>query len=340
MKRRTYIISVLLLCAATGVWTACNSSDNTPPAFEMSDEVKEMHRLYREINKREPINQTIIDVQYLVIEHRSDGQLGKNKKLSIGEAEQLSTELLAKAKGGYDFETMVMEENYRGFEVGEMAGHVRIVSTEEELKANPGSSLRSIYSPHFQATVFRLQPGEFCVVPYHNVGAQFGHYLVRRLPTGLLEGLVDESKLSVDERDMYARAHDVLKRDEITDNMVTVQHILIGHAMIKGDKKYLSRQSASKLAAEVLKKVDAGEDFETLVKEYSYDYTEANPTGEYTMYKTQPTIANDVDGSVARDTMVKHFSDVSYRLKVGEIGITLKSVPDGKYGFHIIKRMK
>ncbi|MHC4840137.1 MAG: peptidylprolyl isomerase [Planctomycetota bacterium] len=299
-----------------------------------------MDKQYREINKRQPIKETMIDVQYLVIEHRSDGQLGKRKELSLAEAELLSAELLAKAKGGYDFETMVMEENYRGFEIGEMAGHVRIVTTQEELEANPGSSLREIYTPHFQATVYRLKPGEMCVVPYHNVGAQHGHYVVRRLPEGLLEGMVDDAKLSKPEAAMYARAREILGREEISDNVISVQHILIGHAMVRGAKKYLSRKSASKLAAEVLAKVEAGEDFDALVKAYSYDYSDKNPTGEYTMISDEDSIGAVPEGTVARADMVKHFGDVSFRLAVGEIGFVLKSMVDGKHGFHIIRRIK
>lgn len=341
MKTKGYIFVALVLgVLCFSLFTACDYEDDPPPPLELSDEAKEMHKLFAAINKREVIPETIIDVQYLIIEHNSDGQLGKRKKLSIEEAEQKSVELLKKAKGGYDFELMVLEDNYRGFTVGELAGHVKLVATKDELKTNPGAHLRSNFALDFQKTVYRLQPGEMCIVPYHNEYAPFGHYIVRRLPVGLLGGLVEKANLSEPEIAMYDLAKDILKRDETERNTVTIQHILIGHAMLHGDKKYLTRQAASKLAAEVLKKVLAGEDFDVLVKQYSYDYSEKTPAGEYMMYIKEPTGAMETASGTQRNKMVKHFGDVAWRLKVGEVGITIKSLTDSPYGFHIIKRTK
>ncbi|MCF6228351.1 MAG: peptidyl-prolyl cis-trans isomerase [Planctomycetes bacterium] len=331
---------VVIACAVVAVvFAGCDSKDNSA-APEMSPDTKAMYKLYREINKREKIKETVIDVQYLVIKDDSDGHLGKRKKLSLEEAELKAVELLKKAQDGYDFELLVLEEDYTDFAPGELAGHVRIVTTKEELEANQGARLRSGYAPHFQTTVFRLKLGEIAVVPYHNKGAPKGNYVVRRLPDGLIDGLVDKSSLSESEQKMIELADETLARDEIADNQVTIQHILIGHARIKGKKKYLTRKAASKLAAEVLKKAQAGEDFNELVKEYSYDYNENNPSGEYKLFNKEATGSMaKVEGN-KRDSMVKHFGDVAYRLKVGEIGVAVKSLNDSPYGFHIIKRIK
>ena len=72
-----------------------------------------------------------------------------------------------------------------------------------------------------------------------------------------------------------------------------------------------------------------------MMKEYSDD----TGAGIYTMTNegVQP------DGSkqeFARHRMVKSFGDVSFGLKVGEIGMAVFHPQNSKYGWHIIMRLK
>lgn len=72
-------------------------------------------------------------------------------------------------------------------------------------------------------------------------------------------------------------------------------------------------------AKEVKQKLDDGEDFSELAKEYSIDTANADNGGEL--------------GFFTKSTMAEEFSDAAFKLKVGEISDPVKT----SYGYHIIK---
>ena len=72
-------------------------------------------------------------------------------------------------------------------------------------------------------------------------------------------------------------------------------------------------------ALEIKEKLDQGEDFAELAKEYSLDKSNSDKGGDL--------------GYFDRNKMVKEFSDAAFSLEIGEISDPVKS----EYGFHIIK---
>jgi len=115
-----------------------------------------------------------------------------------------------------------------------------------------------------------------------------------------------------------------------------VQHILIS---FKGAdervKATRSKEEAETLAKELLFRARQGEDFDTMMKEYSDDSGE----GIYRMSNTgvQP---DGSQGEMARHRMVKSFGDVSFSLEVAEVGMAAYHTLRSKFGWHIIKRIK
>jgi len=124
---------------------------------------------------------------------------------------------------------------------------------------------------------------------------------------------------------------------------VVVQHILIGfEGSVPGKNITRTREAARALAAEVLEKARKGEDFEALVKQYTDD----SAPGIYAMANNEvapePLKPNArVKGrEFPRSGMVKSFGDVSFSLKVGEIGMADYDHANSKFGWHIIKRLE
>lgn len=106
---------------------------------------------------------------------------------------------------------------------------------------------------------------------------------------------------------------------------VEVQHLLVGHSAARGLRGVTrSKGEAEILAAELLQRALAGEDFGALVKEHTDD---AYP-GIYPM------------SASGRNQMVKGFGDISWHLGVGEYGVALEHPTESPYGWHIVKRLK
>jgi parvulin-like peptidyl-prolyl cis-trans isomerase-like protein len=124
---------------------------------------------------------------------------------------------------------------------------------------------------------------------------------------------------------------------------VTIQHILIGfEGTVPGKNITRTQEAARALAADVLARARKGEDFDALVKQYTDD----RAPGIYSMANNNVTPATPRPGSratgreYARGTMVKSFGDVSFSLKVGEIGMAEYDHTNSKFGWHIIKRLE
>jgi parvulin-like peptidyl-prolyl isomerase len=117
---------------------------------------------------------------------------------------------------------------------------------------------------------------------------------------------------------------------------VTVQHILIAFQGTIPDAGITrSRTEAQKLAQELLMMARQGEDFDALVRQYTND---AYP-GIYSMANAG-AVPDAANKEFSRTRMVKAFGDVSFGLKVGEIGMAAYDPLTSKYGWHIIKRLK
>jgi foldase protein PrsA len=121
------------------------------------------------------------------------------------------------------------------------------------------------------------------------------------------------------------------------DGMIRVQHILVGFKdSVPGKNVTRSLPEAEQLAKELLAKAQAGEDFDTLVR----DHTDDSAPGIYTMANNgvdTRLIPGDV---IPRAGMVKSFGDTSFQLEVGQIGIADYNVTDSPFGWHVIKRLE
>jgi hypothetical protein len=116
---------------------------------------------------------------------------------------------------------------------------------------------------------------------------------------------------------------------------VTVQHILIAfRGSIPKETVSRTQVEAEKLALEIFERARRGEDFDSLVKEYSDDQY----PGVYKMSNFNVDPETD-QGEFSRSAMVKAFGDVSFGLEVGEIGLAAYSPDECRYGWHIIKRI-
>lgn len=117
---------------------------------------------------------------------------------------------------------------------------------------------------------------------------------------------------------------------------VEVQHILISFkGAIPNEKVTRAKEEAEVLAKELFERAKAGEDFDTLVKQYTDD----QHPGIYRLsnFGVEPDAANQ---EYPRERMIKAFGDASFSLKVGGIGMAAYDPATSKYGWHIIKRLK
>lgn len=122
---------------------------------------------------------------------------------------------------------------------------------------------------------------------------------------------------------------------------LTVQHILVGFEGSVPDKEIPRTVDESReLAQQLLKRAQAGEDFDALVKEFTNDQY----PGIYQMANLNvlPDMAPEAteEKLFPRGGMVRAFGDVSFSLDVGEVGMTDYDLATSKYGWHIIKRIK
>jgi hypothetical protein len=124
------------------------------------------------------------------------------------------------------------------------------------------------------------------------------------------------------------------KKPELDVKTVEVQHILISFDRKTGPNSNRTLEEAASLAYDILERVKAGGNFDTLVKAYSND----GGPGKYTMLSEGNTDQEKL--TFKRTDMVAAFGDIGWRLAVGEVGIATYDATKSKFGFHIIKRLK
>ena len=117
---------------------------------------------------------------------------------------------------------------------------------------------------------------------------------------------------------------------------ITVQHVLIAFAGAHKAPPNVTRtqEEAKVFALEILARVNKGEDVVALAKEHSSDpggglYTLVNNG----VQKSKPT-------DILRKQFIKPFTDVAFKLKVGEAGIADYHEKNCPYGWHVIKRLE
>ena len=117
---------------------------------------------------------------------------------------------------------------------------------------------------------------------------------------------------------------------------IEVQHILISFAgKISKPGLTRSQEEAEELADDLMERITNGEDFDNLVQ----TYTDDSYPGIYKMANLNVPI-NEAEGEYSRDGMVKAFGDVSFNLKVGEVGMCGFNAETSPFGWHIVKRLK
>ncbi len=125
------------------------------------------------------------------------------------------------------------------------------------------------------------------------------------------------------------KAEDMLKKfEDLVEDVISASHILIGfEGADRSEVKGRTKEEAKKKAEELLVKVKAAPDkavsdkFAELAKEHS-DGPSKDKGGDL--------------GEFNRDLMAKPFTEVAFKLKVGEIS----GVVETEFGFHIILRTK
>ena len=105
------------------------------------------------------------------------------------------------------------------------------------------------------------------------------------------------------------------------DNYITAKHILITTVDPASGETKRTDEEAKKEAQSILARINAGEDFDTLMNQYSEDTGLSNNPNGYTFTEGQ---------------MVTEFYDGAKALAEDEVSELVKS----SYGYHIIKRVK
>ena len=127
---------------------------------------------------------------------------------------------------------------------------------------------------------------------------------------------------------------EIMSKQEHESARIKVQRILIAFkGSVQGKEIGRNKEQAEKLAAEVFTKVQAGEDFDVLVR----THTDAPPPDFFYLHLTKHNPPSN-HGRSALDE--PSFGDVSWRLGIGEVGVAAYDPEKSKSGWHIIKRLE
>lgn len=115
---------------------------------------------------------------------------------------------------------------------------------------------------------------------------------------------------------------------------IKLQHILIAFAgKVPGKNVTRTEAEAAALAAQLLERARAGEDFDALVKAHTDD----RHPGIYGLSNRGVT---PKQGEFPRERMVPAFGDVGFALQPGETGMAPYDRTKSPYGWHIIRRLE
>lgn len=147
------------------------------------------------------------------------------------------------------------------------------------------------------------------------------------MPDAKPEDLVAALRTHVDE---------VAAREEHDADRVEVQHILIAFQGTGIPRVTRTQEEAEVLTAKVLAQIEAGGDFDALVKEHTND---SHP-GIYGMVTQGQGDPRGQPPTMNRRGMVPAFGNVGWRLEVDQVGVAPFHPKDSPYGWHIVKRLK
>ena len=120
---------------------------------------------------------------------------------------------------------------------------------------------------------------------------------------------------------------------------VSVDHILIGVKHERLLDVTRSPADAKTLAAQIVKKLEDGGDWNALKDQYSDDRSDGKAGGPYSMANTGVEADTSMQ-EYTRGKMVPGFGNVGFALEVGEIGVADHDPRASPFGYHIIKRIK
>lgn len=149
---------------ALGLFTGCPTEDPEPIRLK-APEVEV------------PSDEDILEVQHILIAFK--GSLPGDVKVqrSKEEAEKLANELLERAKGGEDFDALVVE-----YTDDSAPGIYKMVDNDVDTRLMPRSVMsRSAMVQGFGDTSFSLEVGEIGMANYDPVRSQYGYHIIKRL---------------------------------------------------------------------------------------------------------------------------------------------------------------
>jgi hypothetical protein len=133
-------------------------------------------------------------------------------------------------------------------------------------------------------------------------------------------------------RRMDAATDALMALPEHADPVVEVQHVLVGVTLPRLKDVTRTPEEAEALAAEIFGRIQAGEDFDLMVKLHTDD---SHP-GIYSL-----ALAGRQSAEVrGRAEMVPGFGDVAWRLAVGEVGVARHDPEKSPFGYHLIERLR
>lgn len=127
----------------------------------------------------------------------------------------------------------------------------------------------------------------------------------------------------------------------VEPDRVTVDHVLIAAKNDMGKETARTKTDAEKLARELFAQLQAGTvEFAEVKQQHSDDGNPGQPRGGPYTLLNHGVPGADGTTAVRRDGMVKAFGDLSFQLKVGELGLAEMDPAASPYGYHIIKRLE
>jgi len=199
-----------------------------------------------------------------------------------------------------------MLQSYISFKIlGDRADEETIASTEEEVEQRMTLFDESLETNEDEKTLWETKSAEWGITKddvkrYVSVQATALNYVRSQATEDKLQELYD----------------DTLAGDPEAYTAATVRHVLIAFEPESGDAR--SKEDALALAQEIQGKLNAGEDFAEVAKEYSDDPGSKASGGKYV--------------SVLVNDWVEPFKEAVLSLPIGDISAPVET----EYGYHII----
>ncbi|EHL17914.1 hypothetical protein HMPREF9628_00512 [Peptoanaerobacter stomatis] len=154
------------------------------------------------------------------------------------------------------------------------------------------------------------------------------YYEDNKIDDNFINSMIREDVIKMALQDKYAKENGVTQEEvdkyyeehksEYSSEKVKASHIIILTTENGKDMSAEKQEEAKKKIDEIYEKIQAGESFEELAKQYSQDGSK-NSGGDL--------------GYFSKGEMVKEFSDVAFNMNIGEISKPFKT----QFGYHIVK---